>query len=412
MGYLRMVDIGYRSPTGSGQMTVETEGSFESSSSELKHVDDAIELIREVPGMYVGDVGDGSGLHYLVEAAVTLALNEHLAGQCTWVDVALRGDGEVEVRSDGPEIVDDEGPYQPCPRLDRFTSHRAAPCDVRAAARFQYGHYAPSEVSINAVSEHLTAVFPHRGRRWHLGFERGRLTTSRSTEVTDGSVETVIAFKPDPLLFSNPVLSSDRVEDLLRQMSFMLPGLALTFRDESSRRAPRTFCSTGGVADLLRHLDLPGRPLFDDPIVLSAECEAPGAHAMRVDLALRWRRARDTIVVSSVNGWRSYDDGTHVDGLRDALPGCLMAYAIEAGLLPRPGDRAPGLRVACADLTAVVSLWHARPVMGLATRTRLESPEARPFVAATVDRQLYAWLRAHPDEARSIVSHLLSRVAS
>jgi DNA gyrase subunit B/topoisomerase-4 subunit B len=107
-------------------------------------------------------------------------------------------------------------------------------------------------------------------------------------------------------------------------------------------------------------------------------------------------------MLSHVNGIPTPDGGTHEQGLRDAVTKAVRAYAETHNLVPR------GLALTAEDvregLTAILSTYVEEPQFQGQTKGRLNSPEARSALDATVRPALEQWLHHNPSQGQAIVA--------
>ena len=63
---------------------------------------EGLEAVRKRPGMYIGSVSR-KGLNHLIYEIVDNAVDEHLAGYCSQIQVVLEADGSCTVTDNGRE---------------------------------------------------------------------------------------------------------------------------------------------------------------------------------------------------------------------------------------------------------------------------------------------------------------------
>jgi DNA gyrase subunit B len=351
---------------------------------------DIIAAIRKRPGMYVGDVNNGSGLLHVLWEVVGNAVDEHLAGFCRSIRVTLEDEGRVTVEDDGRGI-------SVAPMPDGVSLLETALTRVHDRATFD-GHEKHVHLDggglglavVNAVSRETVVESAHGGRLHRQEFRAGSAVTPLVDLGDTARTGTRVTFAPDPEVFSRIDFDATRIRERLHDIAGFCPGLTLHFTDE--RRS--VFSCPDGIADLLVR-DRSGRPFTPDPPLRAVASEG----RVRVEIVLQWTtHRRHGRVRSFVNLYETHEGGTHVAGMQRGLRGLV------AGL--PSAERASVAKALQERAVAIISVFHHDPTFDSPTRSRLASPEVRPVVEAAVRRCVNDFATARPDEVRRLLESM------
>jgi DNA gyrase subunit B len=365
---------------------------------------EGLEAVRKRPGMYLGDVHDGSGLHHLVWEVVDNAVDEHLGGFCTRMDVTIHFDGSVTVEDDGRGI-----PVGIMP--DRGVSAAEVVMTVlHAGGKFDHSSYKVAAglhgvgvSAVNAVSEWLKMEIRREG---HVHFQEYRRGVPVAPLAVIGDTEktgTKVSFKPDPTIFSLVDFQYDILASRLRELSFLNAGFLITLRDERDGGRKETFQYKGGIREFVEHLNKAKEPVHEKVINIIAEHPIEGGSGpIGIELAVQWNASYSEQIFCYTNNVHNKDGGTHLTGLRAALTKVFNNYGTAQNLFKDVKSGLQGEDVR-EGLTAVISIKHPDPSFASQTKDKLVSSEVKTIVETTVNDKLGQFFEENPQTARKIV---------
>jgi DNA gyrase subunit B len=272
--------------------------------------EEIIEHIRRRPGMYFGSVGV-RGVEQFVYELVSNVLDSYLMNQATFVNVNLDG-ATISVVDDGSGL-----PFDEPSDLD----------DVSLATQFlTHLHWTRSQdehaphvhmmalgiglAPLNFASTQLKVRSWRSGVLWEQQFIRGVAQDSATIVEHGNGRGTRIDVIPDSEIFGQAKPRSDVIRRALFEVAHLFSGITIEFHKER-------FYVPKGLQTL-------GFMLLD-PLSLRTNSETLPFHAalryedIFIEVALFGNKRSPTRTFSWVNGTRTPEHGSHVEGLFDVL---------------------------------------------------------------------------------------------
>ncbi|MCL2328911.1 MAG: type IIA DNA topoisomerase subunit B [Bacteroidetes bacterium] len=343
------------------------------------------EHIRLRPGMYIGKLGDGSavddGIYILLKEAIDNSIDEYMMGFGKVIDIQI-SEHSVTIRDNGRGI--------PLGKVLDVSSK------INTGGKYDSGAFKKS-VGLNGVGlkavNALSTKFIIKSFREHevksVEFSRGEVVSESAVQSSPNESNGVyVKFYPDDTIFSNFVFRLEYVEDMLRNYTYLNPGLTIVLNGKK-------FISRNGLLDLLNE-NLTGEPIYT-PIHLQGN---------DIEIALTHENRYGEMYYSFVNGQNTVQGGTHLNAFRDAYAKTIKDFFSAKNL------EAVDIR---QSVIAAISVRVDQPIFESQTKTKLGSKDMAPggvsiqkFINDFVKEQLDNFLHKNPLVADALLKKIQS----
>jgi len=374
---------------------------------------EGLEAVRKRPGMYIGDP-DVRGLHHCVFEVLDNSIDEHLAGYCNLIKVALHIDGSVSIEDNGRGIPVEMHPKFGIPAVELvLTSLHAGGKFGQGAYKYSGGLHGVGAKCVNALSDWFRAEVSRDGKLHSITFERGKTTKPLEVvgEVDPNHTGTKITFFPDATIFVDTIqFEFARLATRLRELAFLNPGLTIELEDERPESAQKeTFYYAKGIEEFVAQLGENKTVVHPDPVIIKGKRKIEIDYDGKVvqddvyaDVVFQYNDSYQNNILCFANSIPNADGGTHLTGFRGALTRSINQYAKANKILKDKDPALTGDDVR-EGIVCVLSVKMPNPRFSSQTKDKLVNAEIEGVVSSIVYEGLQSYFEENPSLAKIII---------
>ena len=361
---------------------------------------EGLEAVRKRPGMYIGSVST-RGLNHLIYEIVDNAVDEHLAGYCSNIQVILEEDGTATIQDNGRGIPTGINSKTGIPAVEMvFTMLHAGGKFGTGGYKISGGLHGVGASVVNALSVWLEVKVRSDGMVYQQMYERGKAVAPLEVigKCRKGDTGTTVTFLPDGEIFDKTYFKAESIKSRVHETAYLNPGLSISFENRRPGEEETVlFHEEEGIKAYVRDLNK-GKPVVGEIVYFKKKVDD-----IEVEAAFQYVDEFQETIMGFCNNICTMEGGTHITGFKTKFTSVMNQYARELGILKEKDKNFTGADVR-NGMTAVLSIKHKDPRFEGQTKTKLDNPDAGKAVSEVLGEELPLYYDRNLEELKKVIA--------
>lgn len=346
------------------------------------------------PDTYCGSTADST---QLVTEIISNAVDEHLIGNCTRIDISIADNNVVTVRDNGQGII----PNNPVDSTLSTTTLEQVYGEINSSGKYDKSDNAVYRVSTGAfgiggslscfLSHWFIATTRRDGEFETVRFKEGKFESRESGKCDKRLHGVEVVFQPSEEFFDDAAPNAQKIKDSLFKITCICPNLLVRFNDEE-------MSNPNGLDDFLNSQ-------VKDEIVSNRCLFKQEKERQSLDFGMTFVDSPSVNITCFCN-YGLVESGTVVTAVKSCITRVFNKWGKEQGILKSKDKPLSGNAVQ-EGMELVFNLVSPQVRYDSQTKARVTSTADNAFINDVISAQLEVWLDNNPEDGKTIIEKAL-----
>lgn len=346
------------------------------------------------PDTYCGSTADPT---QLVTEIISNAVDEHLIGNCTRIDISIADNNVVAVRDNGQGII----PNNPVDSTLSTTTLEQVYGEINSSGKYDKSDNAVYKVSTGAfgiggslscfLSHWFIATTRRDGEFETVRFKEGKFESRESGKCDKRLHGVEVVFQPSEEFFDDAAPNAQKIKDSLFKITCICPNLLVRFNDEE-------MSNPNGLDDFLTSQ-------VKDEIVSNRCLFKQEKERQSLDFGMTFIDSPSVNITCFCN-YGLVESGTVVTAVKSCITRVFNKWGKEQGILKAKDKLLSGNAVQ-EGMELVFNLVSPQVRYDSQTKARVTSTADNAFINDVISAQLEVWLDNNPEDGKAIIEKAL-----